>query len=66
MVQLPQKVAVVDILENPAVTQVLVVAVAVEVQITVPVALVGQDILLGTLVAMEVLTTNSVVVAAVQ
>ena len=51
-----QKVVVVDIQENPAVTQVLVVAVAAVVQkiakITL-VVLVGQDILLGTKVVWE-------------
>ena len=66
MVQLPQKVAVVDILENPAVTQVLVVAVAVEVQEMEVVVLVGQDILLGTLVAMELMITKALGGAAVQ
>tara|TARA_Y100000310_G_scaffold272078_1_gene286857 strand:- start:569 stop:775 length:207 start_codon:yes stop_codon:yes gene_type:complete len=61
-----QKVAVVDILENPAVTQVLVVAVAVEVQEMEVVVLVGQDILLGTLVAMELMITKALGGAAVQ
>ena len=61
-----QKLAVVVILENPAVTQVLVVAVAVEVQEMEVVVLVGQDILLGTLVAMELMITKALGGAAVQ
>jgi hypothetical protein len=51
---------------NPAVTQVLVVAVAVEVQEMEVVVLVGQDILLGTLVAMELMITKVPGGAAVQ